>query len=307
MKNVLISFVGTNDNNRIRDGAILTVFKEENIKYNEVHLLYNNSKFINLYEIADYVRSEILKRRLCENVKIHLFYCDDVTDHNEIYPKLQDFCISVYKDGTNYTAAIASGTPSMQACWILLSESGDFPLRLIRSDDRKWGKPVVREVKLGTALPRIMRLEEENKQLKKSLLQTVTLNVKRAELKIGNVIPELSPVEFAYYRYFLERAFKEMEYLRIDVDETPKEFYDSINKFHRESFPQADSNRIQNERNKTIASSTFRSNVSKLNSKIKNLFDDKAVSYYYQIESKGKRFSKSYGIGLPKEKIKIIK
>lgn len=307
MRNVLISFIGTNDNNREKDGAVLTVFKDKNSKYDEVHLLCNNSEFIDFIGIANYVRAEIIKRKYCKKVSIHIFECDDVTDHNEIYPKLLKFCKYIFSDASNYTAAIASGTPSMQACWILMAESGDFPLRLIRSDDPKFGKAVVREVKLGTALPRIIRLEKENKQLKTSLLKVVNLNIKKAELKIGNEIVDLSPVEFAYYRFFLERASKEMEFLRIDIDFVPKEFFDSINKFHRDSFPQADANRMLTEKNKTITSSNFRANVSKLNSKIKSILNAKADSYFYHIESTGKRFNMCYGLSLPKKKIKIIK
>jgi len=307
MKNVLISFVGVNDSNKENDGAILTVFKDKEQKYDEVYLLWNPSGFVNFYEIAQYIKSEIIKRKLCKEVKLFSFECEDVTDHNEIYPNLLTFCKSIFTKNKNFTAAIASGTPSMQACWILMAESGDFPLRIIRSNDPKYGKPFVSQVKLGTSLPKILRLEKENNQLKKNLLNDVTVNIKKAELKIGKKSINLSPVEFSYYRYFLERANDESEYLRIDVDIVPPELYNSIIKFHRESYPQADSNRLLSEKNKTIKSSTFRSNVTKLNSKIKSLLESNASVNFYLVESEGERFRKSYGINLPKEKIKIVK
>ena len=191
-----------------------------------------------------------------------------------------------------------------------MAESGDFPLKLIRSDEAKFGKPIVRDVKLGASLPRILRLKEENEELKrerKYLLTPVVLNISKASIQIGKQELDLSPVEFSYYRYFLERAFNEREYLRIDVDTVPDEFYKTILSFHRESFPQADSNRIFPEKNKYITSATFRANVSKLNSKIKEMFSRKPICLNYLIESEGKRFRKAYGINLPKEIVKIIK
>lgn len=308
MKEVLLSFVGTNDSYTEKDGAVLTVFKKR--KFDEIHLLWNPSSYINYYQVAQYVKSEIVKRKYCKKIMIHSFDCEDVTDHNEIYPKLLNFCNSLKLKESNVTAAIASGTPSMQACWILIAESGDFHLKLIRSDEAKFGKPIVRDVKLGASLPRILRLKEENEELKKErkyLLQTLILNISKAKIFIGKEELNLSPIEFSYYRYFAERAKNENEYLRIDIDTVPEEFYRAILKYHRDSFPQADSNRILSERNKDISSATFRANISKLNKKIKSMFDNVATSNYYIIESEGGRYRKSYGISLHKEKIRIIK
>lgn len=55
----------------------------------------------------------------------------------------------------------------MQVCWILMAESGDFPVDLIRSNESKFGGQFVTPVKLGTGLPRIIRLQEEVKTLTK--------------------------------------------------------------------------------------------------------------------------------------------
>ena len=307
MKEILITFVGINDFNKEKDGAVLTVFKKR--KFDEVHLIWNVSEYKNFFEIASHVKKEIEKRKYCKKIITHSFDCEDVTDHNEIYPKLLEICKSINSKDKKFTAAIASGTPSMQACWILMAESGDFPLRLIRSDEAKFGKPIVREVKLSTALPRILKLKEENEELKKErkkLLFPLSINIIKGEIKIGKDELNLSPVKFSYYRYFIERAYKEEEYLRIDIDTVPDEFYKSILNNHRETFPQADANRMFSEKNKYISSPTFRANISKLNKKIKSLFDNDAELNYYQIESKGKRFRKAYGINLPKEKIKML-
>lgn len=308
MKETLLTFVGTNDSYANNDGAVLTVFKKR--KFDEVHLIWNHSQFMNYFQVAKNVKSEIEKRKYCRKVFIHSFECDDVTDHNEIYPKLLSLCNSINPKGAKFTAAIASGTPSMQACWILIAESGDFPLKLIRSAEEKYGMPVVRDVKLSASLPRISRLKEENEKLKeerKKILQTLTLNISKAKILIGKEEIDLSPVEFAYYRYFTERANNENDFLKIDIDTVPEEFYKAILKFHRESFPQADSNRMLLEKNKVISSATFRANISKLNKKIKSILDNNTISNYYIIDSEGMRFRMSYGLCIPKEKIKIIK
>lgn len=308
MKEILLTFVGTNDSYTEKDGAVLTVFKKR--RFDEVHLLWNPSQYMNYFQVANYVKSEIEKRKHCKKVFVHAFDCEDVTDHNEIYPKLLNFCKTIKSKNSCFTAAIASGTPSMQACWILIAESGDFPLKLIRSDEAKFGKPIVRDVKLGASLPRILRLKEENEELKKErkkLLPQLELNIQKASIHIGKHELNLSPVEYSYYRFFSERVINENEYLRIDIDTVPDEFYRSILLFHRESFPQADSNRIFPEKNKFISSATFRANISKLNKKIRLFFEGEAIFMNYQVESNGKRYRKSYGINLPKDIIKIIK
>lgn len=168
---ILLSFVGTNDAGKLRgenDGAVLTVFKKR--KFDEVHLIWNTSeaKNVSFEQIAKYVKDEIIKRKYCSNVRPHRFDCDDVTDHNEIYPKLLAFCNSLgTTEGRKFTAAIASGTPAMQVCWILMAESGDFPLELIRSNEPRFGKAPVTPIRLGTGLPRIIRLEQENEFLRR--------------------------------------------------------------------------------------------------------------------------------------------
>ena len=317
-KNVLISFVGINDEGKLKekpDGAILTVLKKR--RFDEIHLLWNTTEHgeIDFYEIARYVKSEIQKRKLCSNVELHTFECENVTDHNEIYPKLLGLCNSFKKnEHIKFTAAIASGTPAMQVCWILMAESGDLPMELIRSNEPKFGKPLVTPVKIGTGLPRIMRLKEEVYVLKKQnleLLPIIKLSIKNPQLFIGQIKVNLAPIEFSYYRYFLERNKSDKEFLRISGYGMPMEFLEKIIQLHKESFPDADSNRIVLERmyNKKewLMTSTFRGNVSRLNRKIREALQNESLYKYYEIYSEGKRFNKRYGINLQKEKIIINK
>lgn len=232
---------------------------------------------------------------------------DDPTDHNEIYPKLLDFCRNNLNENSENIAAISSGTPAMQVCWILLAESRDFKLRLIKSNEPKHNKTPYTEIKLGTGLPEILkRTESENKDLRK-LLPVVQMNISKGELKIGDELIKLAPVQFAYYRYFLERAKEEKEFERFgNTADTPKSFLKKIIEYHKESFPDAhltirESENIL-EKGYGADIRTFRANISKLNNKMKSVIDSFKS---YIIETEGSRFKSSYGISLPPEKIKI--
>ncbi len=315
-RRVLLSFVGTNDlGKRVgkADGAILTVFRRRS--FDEVHLLWNPSskREVDFHDIANYVRSEILSRGLCHRVVLHRFDCKNVTDHNEIYPKLLAFCQSL---GTStqksWTAAIASGTPAMQVCWILMAEAGDFPIELIRSNEPRFGKSIVTPVRLGTGLPRILRLEQENIQLKlekDALVPTLALDIRRGTITVGTVNLGLSPVMFSYDRYFVERAKRGEEFERISGVMMPRHFLEKIVQFHRETFPESDLFRDKLERmlsaGQDLDVGTFRSNVSKLNTRIRNSLKNAGLQKLFSVVTEGKRHALYYGLRLPPKKILI--
>jgi hypothetical protein len=314
-KKILLSFVGTNDAGKMKggqDGAILTVFRERS--FDDVHLLWNSSKNpeVDFKSIAEYVSEEITKRGLSGKVYQHEFHCNDVTNHNEIYPQLLSFCKSLeIGPEKKYTAAIASGTPAMQVCWILMAESGDFPIELIRSNEPRYGKPLVIPIKLGTGLPRILRLEEENKQLQKDkeeLIPPLVINVKNGLANVNGVTLDLSPIEFCYYRYFAERKLISDEFERISGILVPAIFVENLLLYRKESFPDKEVSEKQKRelRDRGISSATFRSNVSKANNGIHNVLKNKSHAKFFEIAIEGKKNSKLYGLRLPKAKI-IIK
>jgi sigma54-dependent transcription regulator len=189
---VLLSFIGSNDAGKLNDktdGAILTALKNE--KFDHIHLLWNKGtiKEITYEKIAEYLKTEIIKRKLAKKVFAYEFPIKDVTNHNIIYTSLIDFTETLNKsEEFNYTAAISSGTPAMQVCWILLAESGDFSelnsLRLIQVKDPKFGKSENLLVKIDTSLPRILRLKEEVKTLKKDLIPSAIITITKPGLKI---------------------------------------------------------------------------------------------------------------------------
>lgn len=316
-KNIFLSFVGSNDAGKLinkNDGAILTALTNQ--KFDEVILLWNRAKVkeIEYAEISDYLKKEILKRKLASKVDLVELKIKDVTDHNEIYSSLKNFTDQLPKsEKLSYTAAISSGTPAMQVCWILLAESGDFsetnPLNLIKVRDPKFGKSENVPVKIDTSLPKIVRLKEEVENLKEGFLPTVKLDVEKGEVFINELLIPLTPIEFCYYRYFLELVLKKKSPEKISSLETSLQFVEKVYEYHEESFPVLDLAREEIRKNLKqgmgIAISTFRGNVSKLNRKIKAILNDKNLSKYFEIASTGKRGAKFYGIHIPSKKIKI--
>ncbi|MBN1634829.1 MAG: hypothetical protein JW917_11740 [Ignavibacteria bacterium] len=314
-KSVLISFIGTNDAGKLNyknDGAVLTVLK--NRKFDEVNLLWTSyyKPDINYDFISRYVKNEIENKKYAGKVRRHYFELDDVVDHNEIYPKLLSFLIKNFNpENVNITAAIASGTPAMQACWILIAESGEFPLELIRSNEPETGKPPISKVKLGAHLPKIKILQTENENLRRSLYPEVVINISKSEIHINNNLIKFSPLEFCYYRYFLNKILKNDSDLKVQGYTMPREFCEMIIEYFEESYKPYDIN-IRALKKKlslfeNISVGNFRSTVSKLNKKIRKHPLPANLRLYYEITSTGPRFSKSYGLGIPKEKINLIK
>lgn len=317
-KNIFLSFVGSNDAGKLikqNDGAVLTALTNQ--KFDEVILLWNQpkNKEIDFSAIAQYLKKEITKRKLAKKISFQELALNDPTDHNEIYLVLKSFTDQLPKDESLiYSAAISSGTPAMQVCWILLAESGDFsgtnPLNLIKVRDPKFGKTENIPVKIDTALPKIIRMKEEIETLKDGFLPVVIMSVEKGEVFIGEHQIPLSPIEFCYYRYFLELVIVEKSPEKISSLETSLNFVQKIYQYHEESFPVLDVTRNDEIRktlkqSKGIVISTFRGNVSKLNSKIKATLDNDNLVGYYEVSSSGIRGARFYGIQIPSKKIKI--
>lgn len=316
-KEILISLVGSNDAGKLKgggDGAILTALNNQ--KFDEAILLWNDSKSgeIDFKKISDYLVSEIKKRKSVYSVKALELKIFDVTDHNKIYETLKTFCDGLDKSSSKkYTAAISSGTPAMQVCWILLAESGDFsktnPLNLIKVTDPKFGESKNVIVKIDTSLPKIVRLEEENSTLKENLLPMITIDISHGKASIGQTEIDFSPVQFCYYRYFAEILREGKSPEKFSALETSRVFAEKIFEYHEESFPIMDVVREEYRKalknNRGIARATFNGNISKANQKIKSALDE-GLSQYYEIKSSGVRGAKFYGIDSSAEKV-IIK
>jgi len=317
-KKILLSFVGINDAGNLQnkeDGAILTAFKNE--QFDEVRLLWNkNDKGqIKFDTIVKYLSEEIKKRNYSKKIISTQLNISDVTDHNEIYQLLKSYTDVLEKnDNIKYTAAISSGTPAMQVCWILLAESGDFseefPLRLIKVKDPKFGKSENIEVKLSTSLPKILRLKKEIESVKKDLIPTAEINLCTGIITIGEFNVDLSPIEFCHYRYFAERVLSNSGLEKFSGISVPLSFAKIIYSFHEESFPDLDRNRDDLQKmikaGMEMAMPTFRGNISKINKKIHAALEIPTLVKNFQISINGKRGAKFYGIKAHKSKIKIV-
>lgn len=235
---------------------------------------------------------------------------DDPTDHNEIYPKLRDIVQAHAQPHVPLVAAISSGTPSMQVCWILLAESGDARITLYRTVERELTDRPLREVRLDSALPRIIALEEENKHLRQIAIQPLALRIHDGIVTVGSTIIGLSPMQFAYYRFFVERikaakGGSDASY-RVSARVMDDAFTSKIDAYLNESFPdRSDSDgRYGGKKSRVIPTEYFRSTLSKINKKFSDSLDESLADYYI-IHVVGPKQARKYGLRIDHEKIRI--
>jgi len=308
----LFSFVGVTDVNLLEQqrGPILTAV--DGLKPRNVILIATTGTGVRYDLVGGAAKLQKMIKTISPVTKVSIVTMDidDPTDHNEIYPKLREVVSIHASKKARLLAAISSGTPSMQVCWILLAESGEVKLSLYRTTEAELTKTPVREVRLDASLPRIIALEEENAALKAIAIPTVELSVKKGLVTIGSTLIDFSPLQFAYYRFFLERLISTGHHdelrFRVSGMFTDELFARKILAFKRESFPNAsDSDGTYGKRKEPmIPSEQFRSNLTKLNRKLQQALGDTLASYYC-IESDGPRQAKTYGIRLDRSKVRI--
>jgi len=311
-----LSIIGSNDAGVLiseREGAIITALMNEH--FDKIILIWNeNLKAAIPYgRVCSHVKTTALKSGLVKEAESFELRLKDVTDHNEIYVALKNFCDGLSdKNSADYTISISSGTPAMQVCWILLAESGEFSLNkppsLIRVKDPRFGKSVNIPVKLSSLLPKIVSMQNETAELKK-LLPKVMINLQKGQLKIGENIVGLSPVEFCYYRYFAERVLKGVGHEKFSGFFLSMEFMQKIFEFHETSFPDLDLNREELrqaiKKGDNLSISTLRAGLSRLNKKITDTLG-KDLAQYYLILSEGRRGAKFYRINVSPDTIDIF-
>ncbi len=313
--------MGYNDAGKLlgkKDGAILTALQNE--KFDEIILLWNDAKVqgtdFRYSDIAIHIRREIKKRRLASKSYDEEISFNDVTDHNEIYLKLKAFTDTLEKNSSlKYTANISSGTPAMSVCWILLSESGDFseenPLRLIKIRDPRYGQVGNVEVKLHTGLPKIIRLKKEVDRLKSDLIPECRINVNTGKVFIGDTEINFSPMQFCYYRYFVQRVLENKGMEKLAGFFAPKHFVKAVHNFHEETFPHLDINRQPLldliKKDGDLVLSNVRPIITKLNKKLSEALGNSSLYEQFEIANEGRRGEKFYGIKAPANKFKIVK
>lgn len=308
----LFSFVGVTDVNLLgqQRGPILTAV--DGLKPKNVILIATTGAGVRYDLVGGAAQLQKMIKTISPVTKVSIvtMEIDDPTDHNEIYPKLREAVSMHSSKKGRLIAAISSGTPSMQVCWILLAESGEVKLSLYRTTEAELTKTPVREVRLDSSLPRIIALEEENAALKAIAIPQVELSIAKGLVTIGSSIIKFSPLQFAYYRFFLERIARggpsEEPRFRVSGMFTDESFAQKVNDYRRESFPnRADSDGTYGKRKEPmIPAEQFRSNLTKLNRKLQDALGD-TLAVYYCIESSGPREAKTYGVRLDRSKVRI--
>ena len=305
----LVSFVGLNDRGdepKKGEGAILAVFEER--KFDKVYLLWVNTpkQTIDFHAIAENVQSKLQRRKLCKEVEVIQFACTNVVDHNEIYTNLLKFCADL-PASYNYTAAISSGTPQMQACWLLLAESGDFKIELIRTNEKIFGGERVEPVKLNSALPRITSLRKEVQKL----IPNLTIDLQTGIVSAGDIPIRLAPTEFSHYCVLANSAKQGAKPYHFNEEDIPQEMADDARSYLDQTFPQKidllTRKELEDRKHQPVHLTTWRSYVSTINAAFKNSALDPAIAKYFQVTIEGKRFSYLYSIKASSKKICFIR
>ncbi|MBU3742584.1 MAG: hypothetical protein FGM24_09920 [Candidatus Kapabacteria bacterium] len=309
---VLFTFVGTTDVKLIDEakGPALTAVLE--LKPRQVVLIATTGDGVRFDLIDGAARFAKLVKRVAPATRTSIVTMDidDPTDHNEIYPKLREIVQSHSNTKSPLVASISSGTPSMQVCWILLAESGDAGIKLYRTIERELTDKPLREVRLDSSLPRIRTLEAENKQLRQIAIRPIEILIDKGMVKVGQTIIDLSPIQFAYYRFFLERikaakGGSDPRY-RVSARVMDDEFVAKVDQYLKESFPdRADSDGTYGKKkSKMTPTENFRSTISKLNRKFTDALDED-LAEYYTIRYIGPRQARSYGLRLEHTHVRI--
>ncbi len=306
----LVSFVGVTDIRLAQEerGPILTAVRE--LRPDRVVMFATEGDLQHDFARgAAAVKVAIKSVAPSTKVQTLTFEIDDPTDHNELYPKLKEALASVMTRNDEVVAAISSGTPSMQVCWILLAESGDANIRLVRTVEPELTSTVVRDVRLDTGLPRITRLEQENRDLRDIAIEPVLLERKSGRVLIGSTEVKFSPLQFAYYRFFLERVKKAKKDQPIDFRVSAlslgKTYTQEINQHQYDAFPDfenSDPVRLAKKRS-DISADDFRSAISKLNRRITDTLGNKTLAAFYHVKGEGSKKARRYAVGLEPAKI----
>lgn len=219
MNSHLISFVGTTDIHLAPEGRgpILTAIRE--LKPKSVTLIITEAKSGASRKRTSFMEDSGKVVSAIEGAfpKVHVqrwpMSLLDPADHNEIYPKLRSIARDIVNEFPEVAVAISSGTPSVQACWILLAESGEVALKQFRTSDPDMSNHVIRPVKLEVGLPRIIGLEQQNQMLarrasslEKVAFKHVRVNVPTGTIHIGDVELNLCRRQYTFYRYFLTQS-----------------------------------------------------------------------------------------------------
>jgi CBS domain-containing protein len=146
--------------------------------------------------------------------------------------------------------------------------------------------------------------------MSKSKAFKIQIDAAKASVSICHEVLKLEPLEFVYYRYFVERAKCRQSSAKIDDPKfSPEGFLCTILKYFDESFPQQERTHERLEKhvreNKEITVREFRSKISRINSKIRRLLSKASCDIDCEIRTNGPQKSRNYFVNCPPEWIDI--
>lgn len=105
------------------------------------------------HKITQETKKAISKLHCNTEVNILEISLDDPTDYNRIFEGLKGHIQQILSkfSGSNFYIAVASGTPQMHACWVLMAAAGEIPARILHVRPPQFvtkDRPLVSEVNL---------------------------------------------------------------------------------------------------------------------------------------------------------------
>ncbi len=160
LKQVLLSFVGSQDpiSRDHEDGPILTM--AANKKFDIFALFHTNDK--NTLDNAMIVAHRIKEGHPEALVNLFPLSIDDPTSYSQLLSAMRKVCriLTENKASREYFVSVASGTPAMHACWLMLTASGEIPANILylrRPQYVQKGQPLISEINpRAREFPRIL-------------------------------------------------------------------------------------------------------------------------------------------------------
>ncbi|MBV5341459.1 MAG: sigma 54-interacting transcriptional regulator [Deltaproteobacteria bacterium] len=147
---VLLSFIGSQDplSRDNEDGPILTL--AANQSFDCLILLHTDDSNTCIH--AD-TTARLLKERFPGvSVKLSKLSIDDPTNYSQLLSAMRNIVREIPREvqvHREYFVSVASGTPAMHACWLLLTASGEIPANILylrRPQHVKEGQPLLSEI-----------------------------------------------------------------------------------------------------------------------------------------------------------------
>lgn len=154
-KRTLLTFVGSHDpyqgvSESSGEGPVLSLMARE--RFDLLHIFYNNPEYLRR---AVAVREVVQKRHPDISTSLEEISVADPTDYESLYEHMHHRSLAIiekHDTDSEYFVALASGTPQMQTCWLLLVLGGVLPARLLQMTPphkQKTGKSAVKEIRLS--------------------------------------------------------------------------------------------------------------------------------------------------------------